>query len=461
MKKFANRNNASQQGNPQQTKEAQQPPPNQEKALLNAANLREHHIALQAERAASMQRHHSGHGSRAPPAPTSDKPPFQLGPQSPHGNPLAYGPPTLTAAQLVLPQNKRRRSNNHQPSGSSTPVQTQETLAIKSSPTSSKLASPEAQRVPVPQMSFKCGVSDCRSGQKGFLTQAELEQHNIEAHEPKEPVIEDPVEFALESMRIALGLDEHGNSKPPNETLEAPKMKVSLSAQSHKAIKQEASTPMARATTQNGPSPAPSSLLKTPQASQNMKSPASDARSTTQESRKKTEKGATTSPKASSPPPLDPWAGSLISSDTITSAWSSLADMNSLSFTKIQMGLTPSSTLSSGNEKSEKNSPRTSDISENDAVKINIDVGNEEKDNWIPSEWFNDSIYGDIQSLNFGQDGGMAGDMDWDIFGDDVDAVMEDAGKGKGKKVRDEDVVSEEWLKVYAPEKLPVKKGGR
>lgn len=468
MSKFGKRNNVQQNGEQAQGQpQAQQPAPNQEKAQLNAANLREFQNAVQAQRAASMQKHHSNHGNRVPAAPTSDKPPFPIGPQSPHGNPLAYGPPTLTADQLVLPQNKRRKSNNHQASAGSTPVQAQETPLAKSSPLGPKMTSPEVQRAPVPLMSFKCSVSNCQSGQKGFATQAELEQHNIAAHSPEEPVIEDAFEFALDSMRLALGLDENGKSKPPKEALEAPKMKASLSAQSHTAIKQEGSTPIARAGTQTGPSPA-SQLLKTPQASSNAKSPASDGRAAVQEGKGTAAKGPSTEP---TPPPFDPWAGSSITPEEITSAWSSLADMQSLSFTKSQMGLTPSSTLSSGNGKSEKNSPRASDISENDAVKINIGVGNEDKDNWIPSDWFEDCLYGDIESLNVGQDT-LMGDVDWDIFGDEGgDTVMMDAGAAaaaaagaggsKGKKRDTQDVMSEEWLKVYAPEKLAAAKKGR
>ncbi|KAL8728502.1 MAG: hypothetical protein Q9166_005324 [cf. Caloplaca sp. 2 TL-2023] len=456
MEKFGKRNNASQPGEQQQNQpQPQQVPPNQEKAPLNEANLEEQQNLLKAQRAASVQRVHSAYGSRAPAAPTSEKPPpFPLGPQSPHGIPHQYGPTTLTADQLVLP-NKRRRSNNHQPSAGSTPIPAHDTPVAKSSPLGPKLASPEVQKAPVPQMSFKCGISDCQSGQKGFATQAELEQHNIDIHEPKELVIDDPFEFALESMRVALGLDESGKSKPQTETLEAPKMKTSLSAQSHAAVKREASTPMSRAATQAGPSPV-SNLLKTPQASSNLKSPASDA------SKGKNGKGPTTSPKETTPPPFDPWAGSSISPEDITSAWSSLVDLNSMSFTNLQKGLTPSSTLSSGNEKSEKNSPRTSDISENDAVKISLDVDSKAKDNWIPSEWFEDSLsLYDTRSFNIEDHFNGMGDRDWDIFGDNEDVEMFDVGDpiGKGKKREEQDIVSGEWLKVYAPEQYAAKKG--
>ncbi|KAL8852101.1 MAG: hypothetical protein Q9221_003031 [Calogaya cf. arnoldii] len=458
MAKFTNKPKAAlQPGEQTQSQlQPQQATPSQEKAPLNAANLEEQQNMIKAQRAAAIQRHHSGHGSRAPAAPTSEKPPpfpLPLGPQSPHGIPhYGQGHTTLTADQLVIPQNKRRRSNNHQPSADSTPVPAHDTPVAKSSPLGAKHSSPKSQKAPMPQLSFKCGASDCEAGQKGFATQPELEQHNADIHEPEEPIIDDPVEFALESMRLALGLDENGKSKPQQAALEAPKMKPSLSAQSHASIKQEASTPMARVGTQTGPSPA-SNLLKTPQASSGIKTPASDA------SKGKNTKGSTTSPKDTTSPPFDPWAGSCITPEDIMSSWSSLADMNSMSFTSLQKGFTPSPTVSSSNEKSEKNSPRASDLSENDAVKISIGV-NKDNNDWIPSEWF-DTVHldTDIESMNFGPDPYME-EGEWDIFAGIGDTQMVDIGSssGKGKKKDDQDFVSEEWLKVYAPDKMPAKK---
>ncbi|KAI4283639.1 MAG: hypothetical protein L6R35_005099 [Caloplaca aegaea] len=451
MSKFSKRiTNGSQPGEQQQNQQqSQRPPINQEKAPLSTVNLTEHQNMLQAERQANMQKHAGGHGSRIPAAPTSDKPPFPLGSQSPHGTPTAYGPQKLNADQLVLPQHKRRKSN-HPPSAGSTPVPAQEASMSRSSPLVPKLASPGVPRAAVPHMSFKCGVSDCLAGQRGFASQAELEQHNTDEHERKEADIEDPVEFCLEAVRDALGLDEKGQSLPRKETLEAPKMKTSLSAQSEKVVRQEASTPMARASTQTGPSPG-SNFLKTPQAMSGVRTPASDAGFAVREGKGKDAKGPTPLPKETSPPPVDPWAGSYISADAITSNWSSLADMQSLSFTKIQMSLTPSS---SGNDKSEKNSPRPSDISENDVVKINLGIGGDEKNGWVPGEWFEDSLYSDIESMHFGADQ-LIGDVDWDVFGDLSDTEMADVPKGRKRM---EDVVSEEWLKVYAPEKLRAKK---
>ncbi|KAL8993134.1 MAG: hypothetical protein Q9169_006577 [Polycauliona sp. 2 TL-2023] len=440
MEKFGNKKNAPQTQAP--------PPPNQGKAPLNAANLQEHENLLKTERAQRPGANLKNH-NRAPAAPTSEKPPPfppPLGPQSPHGHPK-YGPTTFDPNQLVLPQNKRQK---RQPSAGSTPVPAHGTPLAKSPPMGPRQNSPAMPKAPMPQLSFKCGSSDCQSGQEGFATQPELEQHNADLHQPEEPIIDDPVEFALSAMRDALGLDENGKSKP----LEASKMKQSLSAQSHASIKQEALTPMAQAGL-----PA-SSRLKTPQASSNARSPAPDS------SKGKTAQGSATPLQETTPPSCDPWAGSCISAADIVSAWAPLADMNSMSFTELQKGLTPSSTISSGNEKSE-NSPRESDISENDLVKISLGVPTSEKDiidenNWIPSEWFDDILHRDIESMNFGAPDPYLQDGALDIFAGIEDTQMVDIGPttaGKGKKRDEQDFVSEEWLKVYAPEKLPAKKG--
>ena len=453
-----------QQGQPS----TQVSPPSQEKVQqLNAANLNAQQNALQAQRAAAhhMQKNLSHQSNRAPPAPTTDKPPqFPFTPQSPHGVPQAYGEQTLTQAQLMLPQNKRRKSNNHVASAASTPAPAHGTPVTKSSPLATKVTSPEAKRTQLPRVTFKCSSSTCQTGQNGFSTQAELDQHNSDVHEPKEPIIEDPADFALASVREALGLDENGKAVAPKETLEAPRMKVSTSAQSYTVVKQEISTPMARAATQNGPSPT-SNLLKTPQASSGIKTPASDSKLITKDGKGKDTKVPSFDTKDATPPPFDPWVNSSISPETILSSWSSLADMQSVpSFTKIQMGLTPSSTDSSNGNKSKDNSPRPSDISESDAVKINLEglPLNEETVNddtsWLPHEWLDNSMYDNFEELGFGQDSSI-GAMDWDMFGD-ADTIMVDVEpEMKGRQGGTEDQLEPgEWLKVYAPQKVEEKK---
>ncbi|KAL9614713.1 MAG: hypothetical protein Q9167_000842 [Letrouitia subvulpina] len=430
---------------------------------LSAANLQEQQNRLQAARNATVnqQRNHAKqHGNQPPPAPTTAQPPFSLDPQSPRGQGVPiYGSQTLT--RLNLPPNpKRQRTTSVPPPVPATPP-------TKASPLATKPSSPEVQRTPAPastltpSVTFRCPVTTCQASIKGFTTQAELDQHRTATHEPQEPVVEDPVGFALESMRQALGLDENGKSKPPKEKeqLEAPKMKISASAQSNAGVKTEVSTPLGRTLTQTGPSPS-ANLLKTPQTT-SIKTPASEAKpSSSKDTKSKPSKEALETPKDSAPSPFDPWSNSSVSPEAIASAWSSLTEMHNLSsFTKIQ-GVTPSSTLSSLENKSEKNSPHASDISENDAVKINIDVrgagaatvDEDKSDSWIPAEWFEDTLYGGIDNLNFDGDTMMQG-MDWDIFGDESDIRMDQVGgtgKGKGKG----DGASEEWLKVYAPERV-------
>ncbi|KAL8743469.1 MAG: hypothetical protein Q9190_004185 [Brigantiaea leucoxantha] len=460
------KNNANGQLNQQVVQQPQAHPPQQERATpLSAANLQEQQNALQAARHASVhQKGHAKHSNQTPAAPTTSQPPFPFGgPQSPHGVPQAYGPMSFPADKLTLP-NKRRKNNAAGASAASTPAQAQGTPAAKSSPLATKVASPEVQKVPAPAVTtlFRCPVTTCQASIKGFNTQADLDQHRNDTHMTKEPMAEDPVEYCLVSMRQALGLDEEGKRKPQpkdKEAIEAPKMKTSASSQSYAVVKTEASTPMGRNLTQPIISPS-ANLLKTPQPT-HMKTPASDVKSTPgREVKAKASKEAVGTPQETAPSPFDPWSCSSISPEDITSAWSSLADMQNLSsFSKIQ-GFTPSSTLSSLENKSEKNSPRPSDISENDAVKINIDVSgteNGKNESWMPAEWFEDSLYSEMNNLNFDGDGIMQG-MDWDFFGDSADTVMVDidgdtADAGKGKSGVKGDGPSEEWLKIYAPER--------
>lgn len=462
MTRMSSKSSAGGQQNQQATQPQNQSAAQGKAPPLSAANLQEQQNLLQAARHAivNQQRDHTKqHGNHPPPAPTTPQPPLSLDPQSPRGQGVPiYGSQTLTRERLSLPPNPKRQKSIPPPAPGTPPT--------RSSPLATKPSSPEVQRTPAPGstlalVTFNCPVTTCQASVKGFTTQAELDQHRTATHEPQEPMVEDPVEFALASMRQALGLDENGKSKPPKEKeqLEAPKMKISASAQSNAGVKTEASTPLGRTLTQTGPSPS-ANLLKTPQTT-NIKTPASEAKpSSSKDTKPKPPKEAAQTPKDSAPSPFDPWSSSSVSPEAISSAWSSLTEMHNLSsFTRIQ-GVTPSSTLSSLENKSEKNSPHASDISENDAVKISIDVGGagaatadkDKSDSWIPAEWFEDTLYGGIDSLNFDGDTMMQG-MDWDIFGDEPDTTMENVngtGKGKGKT----NGSSEEWLKVYAPERV-------
>lgn len=416
---------------------------------LSAANLQEHEKAMQVARQASVQKNHSSHGgNRAPAAPTSPQPPFKLfGVQSPQGVPPKYAtrPNELTQDRLTLPPNKKIKRNQVS-SAASTPAQAHAMPVTKSPSQAAKVVTTDPDRTPGKASLTKCPVANCQSKNKGFASQEDLEKHVSEVHEAKEPPIEDPVQWVLEQVRYGLGLDENGKSKPlkvenkaVTENYEAPRMKKSASMQG--PVKQEISTPMARVPTQTGPSPA-SNLLKTPQASSNVKTPLSEAKSTTKDIHAVSSKTLNDLAKEASASP-DPWAGSLISPDTISAAWSGLSDLQSIdSWSTIQSTLTPASTLTSN--KSEKNSPRVSDISENDAVKINLTVD----DDWVPAEWFEDGLYGDMESLTVNQD---LMSMDWETaFGQD-----ESTGNGSAVKTAqgrvDDMAPSTEWSKIYAP----------
>lgn len=439
---------------PQRPKPVDQAPREQQTPYLSATNLQQHEKLMQDARTAVVQKTHSS--SRAPAAPTSPQPPFPFGAQSPQG--LAKYPDKpngLTQDKLSLPPQTKRRKANPAPGAGSLPVPPP---GLISSKTPQVAKAQGTQPATPPTILVKCSIANCQANPQGFTSQADLDKHTAEAHEPKEPPIEDPLQWACEQMRLGLGLDENGKStlqtvevKGEKEFHEAPRMKASTSTQGQSIVKQETSTPMTRVPTQTGPSPA-SNLLKTPQASANVKTPASDVRSSLKEGKStepKPSADTVTKERSSSP---DPWTTSLVSPAVITQAWSGLSDLQSLgSWTNIENTLTPPSTLSSG--KSDKNSPRVSDISENDAVKINLAVGNGQ--DWLPSEWFEDGLYGDMEALNMEPD--MLA-MDWETaFG--ADFVTESAENGvKGAKAGaltvDDVQPSPDWLDIYSSENM-------
>ena len=414
-----------------------EPPP-----VLSAANLQQHQNNMQAERQASVQKSHNN-SNRAPPAPTSDKPPYTwLGAQSPHGIPM-YGPNELTQDNLKLPTNKKRKTNNQAGSAASTPAQQALTPLQKPSPLTNKIPSPEVQRLPAPTM-LKCPVPTCQSGAVGFANQGDLDKHLVAVHEPKEPVIEDPFQFALEQMRFALNLDDSGKAKPKTggtaaqAKVEVPGMKKSSSTQDTPVMKQETATPMSRAPTHTGPSPASNLLLKTPQAMTNIKTPVSETKSLPKDAAKGNTPVIVT---------YDPWADSLIQPDTIREAFSGLSTLNGpKSWTKIQdYHLTPES-MSSDN--TDKNSPRPSDISENDLVKINMDFDDK---NWIPISWSDPMM--EFEELDLGRETLGRDMMEWEtMFGETVEEAEEKAKIAQKKYLRDPHGPTEEWLKVYKPE---------
>lgn len=442
---------------------ARQPQPSQPQAVqqpsqarmhpLNAENLQQQQQDLQMARKASLQRHHSARDSRPPAAPTSAQPPFPLGATSPHGVPQAYGPNDLTQEKLNWPPAKKRKPNQ-QGSAASTPAQPLGTPGSAASPQLTKLASPEMQRqagikVDVEATStLKCPNDSCEYNTKGFTSQPELDRHINDRHETKEPPIQDPLSWALESLAYGLGLDSNGKSKsqiPDSKTTKrvggAQNLQATPSKQGETPKpKHEAGTPATRTTTplvrpptQTGSSPA-ASLLKTPQTT-NMKTPGPAAsvakflpnRSGKGDSTATPIPNARTSLQRAPTPPPDMWADSSIRPADLLQCFNGLHTLPVIgSFAHMQASLTPASTRSgsSSSRGDKKDSPRESDISENDQLQISIAA--DEDPHWNPFGLY-DGLTGDLEDLRFAEE---LVTMDWERMQENIDTDNMVNGKG-------------------------------
>lgn len=421
-----------------------QTPPQQQ---LSAANLQHHNQeVLNKTRAAKLQNSHGNNSNRPPVAPTSSHPPFSFGGQSPQGVPQIYERKNeLTQEKLVLPVTKKRKNNNA--ASPSAPAQ------VSTPAPFTKAESPEAQRPSAVMTVLRCPVAHCETGLAGFSTKVDLEKHIADTHDPKEPVIKDPLDaaaYAIESMRLALNLDQNGKSKSIQEhkaePMQAQAMKASQSAQGQSSVKQEAPMPMSRNPTQTGPSPS-SNLLKTPQTVANIKTPASDAKSTGKDNKAI---ASAISPLIATP---DPWANSHVKPEWFKQVFSEVANLNRPVSNDLIVDwlernpFTPSTSPSSGMPS--KDSPHKSDISANDTLNINVNG-----DDWLPPDWFDDGLPSDMAALDVGD----FVDMDWEAtFGqpeeEEEEEEKEVLAKGKRRRERDPPEQSDEWLKAWAPEK--------
>lgn len=419
---------------PSQPQRPQQPPQAQMHPL-NAANLQQQQHDLQMARRASLQKHHSTRDSRPPAAPTSAQPPFPIGAASPHGIPQAYGPNELTQEKLKFPPAKKRKGNQ-QESAASTPAQALGTPGSIPSPQLTKLASPETQRQQgikagvEAALTFKCPIEICEHNKKGFTSQVDLDHHTVEMHETKEPLIDDPLSWALESVAFGLGLDTNGKRKLPIDDATATekaggaqKMQAAPSRQGQTPKPKQGAptpaagttTPMARPPTQSAPSPT-SSLLKTPQAT-TMKTAGSGI-SGTKALPSRSGKGAHVETPVQnvgttvtgSPTPPDLWVDSSILPEDLLQCFDGLDALQGIgSFSHTQASLTPASTQSSSSSKGDKkDSPRESDISENDQLQIDIATG--EDSIWNPFGLY-DGLTADMEEMKFEEE---LMTMDWE-----------------------------------------------
>ncbi|MCJ1307114.1 hypothetical protein MMC25_000760 [Agyrium rufum] len=399
---------------------------------------------------APMQRGGSNRNhNKAPAAPTTAHAPFSFNTQSPpppHGVPT-YASPGITQENLRLPPGKRRKKEPapaaaQKESGSMTPASVAKALPATTAVT------------------YRCPVIGCSSAQAAFASADALRQHTRDAHETKEPVIENPLAWTLESMRIGLGLDEDGNLKVKEGIASAPDMKKSTSAQggqtpmSVSAKIEAGGTPMSRAPTQGSVD----GKFKTPQGG-NHKSPASKPSGTT---------NVSSAAQAPPTPPQDPWEEASISPSALAACFPSLADLQHT--IPLQNTLTPSSTASAatptssavkrdgeGNTKDGKRMEGAAgegekNIVEDQSLKINLDVfgfdingvdsagtfnlGNEQVaagsgqndsgTNWLPNEFFSDCLFPPSHDLGMQmQDDDLLG-MTWDeaVGKDEFDANL-------------------------------------
>jgi hypothetical protein len=227
---------------------------------LNATNLQQ----LQAqEEALQRARRASSQSVNAPAAPFAAP--------SPRGVPQ-YAPGGLAPENLKLPPPKRRKQSHV----ASSPIQAN---AVPGAPAKYNKAGADAtSNAAALAGAFKCNVVECPNHYQGLPSQAALDKHVEESHQPEEEeIIDDYLKYYHESLSIGLGLN-------PNDIMEAqqaaamgpapPSTKFSAAPspakQSIATPVIANATPMARVTSQLGiktASPATSAQMLTPQLS--------------------------------------------------------------------------------------------------------------------------------------------------------------------------------------------------
>lgn len=407
MQQKANQNKQIQQSQAAKTPSQAIPQTQQ----LSAANLQQQQEAFTRTRTATLNKTQAT--NKPPAAPTTSHVPFPFGSQSPQGVPQIYVPKKneLTQDKLQLPVSKRQKKNLARGTGASP--------TTAASPPKSE--SPKAQRI-APQPAIKCNVPDCKH--PAFASKDLLHKHTKDVHEVKDEHITDPLDYVLGGLRMALNLDENGHSKlietkAVPETLASPAMKVSASSQAAKGIKQEVATPASK--TLAG--------LKTPQTKTSTPTPGKESAHADQQRITR-----------------NPWATTNIPQQWFSEIFPDVADPNrtlSGDFLATWLEAQPHPDVSSSDDSplsTDQNSPHKSDISATDNLDIKI-LG---EDGFLSENWFD--VTGDLEAL----DVASMVNMEWDpTFAAETAANL-------GKKA-DAGAPSDEWLKVFAPEKYSEK----
>jgi hypothetical protein len=413
-----------------------QPPNGQPTIPLNASNLQQ---LQQQEEAIQRARRQS---QAVPAAPTAAQPPFPLGAPSPQGVPQAYGTGGFSPEKLKIPPSKRRKPSH---AGGTTPTTPGTGLAAQAKPEASKPSTVETK-------SFTCAVPECEYHRKGLPTQAALEKHTEESHKPEEH-IDDPLQYALDSFKVALVDPDKEKEKAQRKAPKKPPTAADAQRAATKpvtgpTVKQEVkvegttpvtagTTPMGRVSSQVGPksvSPA-SNQLPTPRMAAGKAPASSNLRPTpSKDVKREPGKAADETVPSDDTQLKDAWADSALSLDLISEAFDAARTedfyglrgdpfdefLNADMFTLEQAEDTPDSIDSGG---AVTQTPKDGDLSKEDAL---IKIGGPEDDNWLPADWFSHpgALAGDPMIID-----NPWVDIDWNALErKEIDPVMGDDG---------------------------------
>ncbi|KAI1964793.1 hypothetical protein LOZ58_001483 [Ophidiomyces ophidiicola] len=390
-------------------------------APLNASNLKQ--FEQQQEAALQRTRNTSQAPAQAvPPAPTTMQPPFPLGATSPQGVPRVYGPTNVTQDTLTLPPPKKRKPNPPSNKAAAKAGQAQPLATKEGSPTITETKKPAA----VPKETFKCSVMECTYRLGGFPSKAALDAHVKTEHKPEEQIT-NPLEYAIESYKIGLGLDKI-DKKPP-ET-QKPKLNAvsvppgKLPPSKPGGVKIEAVTPASQQMAQSAsiagikPNSPAHPQHKPPQVTPGK---GQDMATSKPEVEKDGKKDAISNTVVPQDAVKDPWEECPTSLDSIRSTFGDLAKMSyfnascdpldelllSNAFNTAQSKDTPQSTDASALSQT----PQDSDTSDMD-----IQMERTFDDTWLPTEWVALPASFD-GSLNMGE---TFPEIDWSLHFNDV-----------------------------------------
>ena len=373
-----------------------------------AAKLESEVEVSQPSRPSALHRNPSNRDTRAPAAPTSDKPPFSFNAQSPppDGVPRAYGPTQVTQDKLTIPPTKKRKVQGQNGIQASTVSQSHGTSISTASPQSITPQSPRAIRNTSTQL-LKCPVPSCEAATKGFSNFEDLAKHTKELHKVVEPVIDDPLEWALEGIRSGLRLSNEESSGINKDqtimgaTLSTPDTKQSISVKGSTTLKPTTGISVSRELTRPigqetlvTTSDTPTGASKSSSTSNDVKRPVNVTDTT---GLGNTPSSPPTEPITPSP---DPWERTAISPRQMATFFPSAADLQGYVSVAI---LTPDSIAS--HTKFGEISPKESDIADGDGLAISLQA-----ESWLPPPFFDDLLCLEVGSY---RDDDLLG-MEWE-----------------------------------------------